>query len=103
MIEPVDIPSVTQLNGIFAPTAREVDGPMEVVAGAVPADLAGAYLRNGPNPRFPPIGSYSYPLDGDDSPLVTLYAAPAPIASSLCQARDRPPCERLAALRAGVE
>ena len=65
MIEPVDIPSVAQLNGIFAPTTSEVDGPMEVVAGAVPADLAGAYLRNGPNPRFPPIGSYSYPLDGD--------------------------------------
>ena len=28
-------------------------------------DLRGAYLRNGPNPKFPPPGSYAYPLDGD--------------------------------------
>jgi carotenoid cleavage dioxygenase-like enzyme len=22
-------------------------------------------MRNGPNPKFPPLGSYTYPLDGD--------------------------------------
>jgi carotenoid cleavage dioxygenase-like enzyme len=31
----------------------------------VPADLCGAYLRNGPNPRFTPIGSDTFPFDGD--------------------------------------
>src|SRR5690606_30338265 len=35
------------------------------VAGEIPDDLAGSNLRNGPNPRFDPIGSYVYPLDGD--------------------------------------
>src|SRR5262245_30705962 len=54
------------LNGIFAPVQRELDGaPLRVVAGALPDDLAGTYLRNGPNARFTPIGSYTYPLDGD--------------------------------------
>ena len=28
-------------------------------------DLTGAYFRNGPNPRFTPLGSYTYPLEGD--------------------------------------
>jgi carotenoid cleavage dioxygenase len=64
--QPVDVASVPQLNGIFAPILEEIDAdPLEVVEGEIPADLAGAYLRNGPNPRFPPIGSYVYPLDGD--------------------------------------
>lgn len=54
------------LNGIFAPVHRELDEtPVEVVAGALPRELAGTYLRNGPNCRFTPIGSYTYPLDGD--------------------------------------
>ncbi len=54
------------LNGIFAPIQRELDEtPLQVIAGAVPDDLAGTYFRNGPNARFTPIGSYTYPLDGD--------------------------------------
>lgn len=54
------------LNGIFAPIADEIDAPqLQVTQGAVPRDLSGAYLRNGPNPRFSPIGSYTFPLDGD--------------------------------------
>ncbi len=61
----VDPASVPQLRGIFEPVVTEVDGPVEVVQGKIPDDLAGVYLRNGPNPRFPPIGSYTYPLDGD--------------------------------------
>ena len=36
-----------------------------MVEGEIPAGLTGAYLRNGPNPRFTPLGSYVYPLDGD--------------------------------------
>jgi carotenoid cleavage dioxygenase len=54
------------LNGAFAPTQSELDfTTVEVVAGSLPHDLAGTYFRNGPNPRFPPLGSYTYPLDGD--------------------------------------
>lgn len=62
---PVDPTTVPQLQGMFAPVVDEVDGPLEVVQGAIPGDLAGAYLRNGPNPRFDPIGGYVYPIDGD--------------------------------------
>ncbi len=66
MAQPVDVASVPQLNGIFAPILDEIDaGPLDVVEGEIPADLTGAYLRNGPNPRFTPLGSYVYPLDGD--------------------------------------
>ncbi len=35
-----------------------------MVAGRIPADLRGAYMRNGPNPLFKPI-FYAYPMDGD--------------------------------------
>jgi carotenoid cleavage dioxygenase len=58
--------AVRMLNGIFAATAEEHDVPVvDVIQGEVPRDLSGAYLRNGPNPRFTPIGSYTFPLDGD--------------------------------------
>lgn len=64
--EPVDVGSIPQLQGIFAPVVEESDSvALEVVQGEVPEDLEGAYLRNGPNPRFTPLGSYTYPLDGD--------------------------------------
>lgn len=54
------------LAGVFAPTQSELDEtPLEIVSGAIPADLLGTYYRNGPNARFAPIGSYTYPLDGD--------------------------------------
>ena len=33
--------------------------------GQLPADMNGVYLRNGPNPRFSPVGAHLYPLDGD--------------------------------------
>ncbi|AEA26478.1 9-cis-epoxycarotenoid dioxygenase [Pseudonocardia dioxanivorans CB1190] len=62
---PVDVSLVPELSGLFAPTTAERDiGPLEVV-GELPPELDGTYLRNGPNPRFTPIGSYTYPLDGD--------------------------------------
>src|SRR5215213_5179915 len=34
------------------------------VRGEIPRELAGVYMRNGPNPAFPPI-SYTWPFDGD--------------------------------------
>jgi carotenoid cleavage dioxygenase-like enzyme len=54
------------LTGVFAPIQSELDEtPLPVISGAVPGILAGTYFRNGPNGRFTPIGSYTYPLDGD--------------------------------------
>ena len=35
-----------------------------MVAGRIPEELSGAYLRNGSNPLFKPL-SYTYPFDGD--------------------------------------
>jgi len=53
------------LFGAFAPVGPELEAAdLTVIAGRIPADLRGAYMRNGPNPLFQPI-SYTYPLDGD--------------------------------------
>ena len=62
---PVDIAHHAHLTGAFAPQRTEVDVAGLDVIGELPADLHGAYLRNGPNPRFDPIGHFVYPLDGD--------------------------------------
>jgi carotenoid cleavage dioxygenase len=53
------------LSGNFAPIGPEVDSAdLPVIAGRIPPDLSGAYMRNGPNPLFKPI-SFTYPMDGD--------------------------------------
>src|SRR5689334_2956792 len=53
------------LSGNFAPVGPELDvADLPVIAGRIPPDLSGAYMRNGPNPLFKPI-SYTYPVDGD--------------------------------------
>jgi len=52
------------LSGNFLPVARETEATdLPVIAGRIPSDLSGAYMRNGPNPLFKPI-SYTYPMDG---------------------------------------
>jgi carotenoid cleavage dioxygenase len=61
---PVDL-TVRHLSGVFAPQRDEVDVADLPVTGEIPAELSGSYLRNGPNPRFDPIGSFVFPLDGD--------------------------------------
>jgi len=48
----------------FAPITDELDLENLQVVGEIPKDLCGIYMRNGPNPAFPPI-SYTYPYDGD--------------------------------------
>ena len=53
------------LNGPHTPVTAEVDVAGLDVVGTLPPELEGSYLRNGPNPRFSPIGRYVYPLDGD--------------------------------------
>jgi carotenoid cleavage dioxygenase len=62
---PIDIASVPHLQGVFAPVVDEVDAADLPVVGELPAEMDGVYLRNGPNPRFTPLGSYVYPLEGD--------------------------------------
>ena len=67
-LETADITWVSDdpyLSGNFAPVSRELDATdLPVIAGRIPPDLSGAYMRNGPNPLFKPI-SYTYPMDGD--------------------------------------
>ncbi|KIY93328.1 carotenoid cleavage dioxygenase, partial [Monoraphidium neglectum] len=47
------------LEGNFAPVAEErFNKDLEVLEGAVPAELEGAFLRVGPNPALPPVGGY---------------------------------------------
>jgi carotenoid cleavage dioxygenase-like enzyme len=62
---PPEVAGNPYLEGVFAPVTAEVDVPALEVVGELPAELDGAYVRNGPNPRFSPIGSFVYPLDGD--------------------------------------
>jgi len=53
------------LHGPYTPVISEVTAvDLEVVAGEIPDDLYGAYLRNGPNPVFAPRGTYHW-FDGD--------------------------------------
>ena len=53
------------LHGIYAPTTLETQvDQLEVISGAIPDDLYGAYVRNGPNPVFKPRFNH-HPFDGD--------------------------------------
>ena len=51
------------LSGNFAPVAGEDDFDL-VVKGEIPADLAGAFYRNGPNPQFDQADDYHW-FSGD--------------------------------------
>jgi carotenoid cleavage dioxygenase-like enzyme len=53
------------LEGPFAPVHEEVVAvDLEVLAGEIPRDLNGVYVRNGPNPQYAPAGRYHW-FDGD--------------------------------------
>ncbi|MFK7830053.1 MAG: carotenoid oxygenase family protein [Congregibacter sp.] len=52
------------LHGPYAPTVHELSKDSLPVQGELPADLRGAYFRNGPNPILPPKNRY-HPFDGD--------------------------------------
>lgn len=52
------------LHGPYAPTVNELAADALPVEGELPADLRGAYFRNGPNPLLPPKNRY-HPFDGD--------------------------------------
>lgn len=48
----------------FAPIGMECDHSHLVVEGTIPQQLNGTFYRIGPNPQFPPRGTYN-PLNGD--------------------------------------
>jgi carotenoid cleavage dioxygenase-like enzyme len=52
------------LQGTFAPVVDERDDADLTVVGRLPSGLRGAFLRNGPNTMFPPLGGYHL-FDGD--------------------------------------
>jgi carotenoid cleavage dioxygenase len=52
------------LTGVFASVHDELDVVDLPVSGTIPAALEGAYLRNGANPQFDPLGAYHW-FDGD--------------------------------------
>ena len=64
-LQPVDMATEAFLSGRFAPVTTEITADHLTVEGTLPPDLTGHYVRNGPNPEFPPLGSYTYPLEGD--------------------------------------
>lgn len=52
------------LHGVYAPVTGEMSADAPLVEGEIPADLVGAYFRNGPNPVHQPANRY-HPFDGD--------------------------------------
>jgi len=52
------------LAGNFAPIRNETDAENLSVVGKIPDELNGMFVRNGPDPQFPPIGQYHW-FDGD--------------------------------------
>eukprot|EP00899_Mesostigma_viride_P017272 jgi/Mesvir1/25546/Mv01788-RA.1 len=53
------------LQGNFAPVTEELHKPnLRVISGELPADLNGAFIRNGPNPKLKPTNGYLW-IDGD--------------------------------------
>ena len=79
------------LEGPYAATHDEVTlRGLEVLAGRIPDDLNGVYVRNGPNPQHHPVGRYHW-FDGDgmvhsvhfaDGKATIATAGSAPTASS---------------------
>lgn len=64
-LAPIDPRTNPHLTGRFAPVHDEIDVTGLRSEGTIPTDLTGVYMRNGPNPRFTPLGSYTYPMEGD--------------------------------------
>ncbi len=52
------------VHGVYAPTTEEMMVDGLAVTGELPADLVGAYFRNGPNPVFESKNRH-HPFDGD--------------------------------------
>ncbi|HSO32554.1 MAG TPA: carotenoid oxygenase family protein, partial [Labilithrix sp.] len=53
-------------TGAWTPNTTEVDAyELDVIAGEIPQDLEGIYLRNTENPLFDAISGRYHPFDGD--------------------------------------
>lgn len=65
LLRAVNMNSHPYLSGRFAPVRAETDAGSLHVEGSLPTDLHGVFMRNGPNPEFPPLGSFTYPMEGD--------------------------------------
>ncbi|MFN6515417.1 MAG: carotenoid oxygenase family protein [Nostoc sp. CreGUA01] len=52
------------LDRNFAPVHKEITSDKLSVIGELPPELSGMFVRNGPNPQWPPIGEYHW-FDGD--------------------------------------
>lgn len=69
-------PNLRELVALHLRTAEEVDAPLVLIAGRVPAGLDGVWWRNGPG-RFERGGvAYGHPFDGDGL-MVRLDLGPA--------------------------
>jgi carotenoid cleavage dioxygenase-like enzyme len=68
-------PDVPTFRGFQAPGRIEADvWDLEVVQGAIPADLDGAYYRVGPDPQYPPLLGDDIFLNGDGMVSVFRFA-----------------------------
>ena len=52
------------LRDMFVPVTDEIDAASLAITGRLPDGLDGVFMRNGPNPRFEPLGGY-HMFDGD--------------------------------------
>ena len=48
------------LQGNFAPVQEETTVDNLKVIGTLPPEMDGMFVRNGPNPQFPPLGNYHW-------------------------------------------
>ncbi len=62
--DPKGWPDDPFLKGNFAPVHEEGNWNDLKIVGAIPEELNGLFVRNGPNPQFPPRGPYHW-FDGD--------------------------------------
>lgn len=60
----ISTPSSPFLSGNFAPVSQEHKIEISNIVGEIPVNLQGNFVRNGPNPQYPPLGQYHW-FDGD--------------------------------------
>ncbi|PZU11082.1 carotenoid oxygenase family protein [Sphingomonas sp.] len=66
-------PNSRNFTGYFAPSRIEADiADLEVIQGAVPAEIDGIFHRVAPDPHFPPLGEDDIWFNGDG--MVTAFA-----------------------------
>lgn len=57
-------PNNAFLQGNYGPVHEEITADNLKIIGSLPRELDGMYVRNGPNPQFPPAGGYHW-FEGD--------------------------------------